>query len=65
MASHLDLFAQMASWPFISIWRVRFNVSAAPVASTAYPIVFCAFDNVLAVRIDLQLRVASWPGFST
>ena len=62
----------MASWPFILTWRIRFNVAATPVASTAYLIVFGAFNNVLVVpnnldasRLDLLAQIASWPGFST
>ena len=52
---HLDLLTQMASWPFILTWSICFNVSTAPVASTAYPIMFGAFDNVLVDPIILDM----------
>ena len=49
------------SWPFILTWRIHLNIAATPIVSTtAYPIVFSAFDNILAVpnildasRLDL------------
>ena len=43
-----------ASWLYIPSWHVCIAVAVAPVASTAYPIAFGAFNNLSTVRIDLD-----------
>ena len=71
-ASRHSSLASMASWPVISMLRIRFDDARVSIAPGAFPIAFAAMDNLCAVPIDLdaarlhlQVQAPSWVSMLT
>ena len=71
-ASRHSSLASTASWPVISMLRVRFDDARVSIARGAYTIISGALENVTAVPIDLDasrllsvVQMTSWWPIST